>query len=123
MLVGDSAAMVVYGMDTTIPITMEELIFLVRGVRRGSHNALVVGDMPFMSYQASVEDAVRNAGRLVKEGGAEAIKLEGGSPYASQIRAIIDDGIPVIGHVRLLPQSFLVSLSGIPESTPRDFPA
>ena len=109
LLVGDSAAMVVYGMDTTIPITMEELIFLVRAVRRGSNKALVVADMPFMSYQASVEDAVRNAGRFVKEGGAEAVKLEGGSIYTAQIKAIIDAGIPVVGHVGLLPQSYYLS--------------
>ena len=109
LLVGDSAAMVVYGMDTTIPISMEELIFLVRAVRRGSNKALVVADMPFMSYQASVEDAVRNAGRFVKEGGAEAVKLEGGIVYKAQIKAIIDAGIPVMGHVGLLPQSYHLS--------------
>jgi len=108
-LVGDSAAMVVYGMENTIPISMDELIFLVRAVCRGTEKALVVADMPFMSYQASVEDAVRNAGRFVKEGGAGAIKLEGGTPYTSQIRAIIDAGIPVIGHVGLLPQSYHLS--------------
>ena len=77
ILVGDSAAMVVYGMETTIPISMEELIFLVKAVNRGSTKALIVADMPFMSYQASVEDAVCNAGRFIKEGGAGAIKLEG----------------------------------------------
>ena len=109
LLVGDSAAMVVYGMDNTIPISMDELIFLVRAVCRGTEKALVVADMPFMSYQASVEDAIRNAGRFVKEGGAGAVKLEGGSPYVSQIRAIIDAGIPVMGHVGLLPQSFHLS--------------
>ena len=109
ILVGDSAAMVVYGMDTTIPISMEELIFLVRAVRRGSEKALVVADMPFMSYQVSTEDAVRNAGRFVKEGGAEAVKLEGGTPYIFQIKAIIDAGIPVMGHVGLLPQSYNLS--------------
>ena len=109
LLVGDSAAMVVYGMDTTIPISMEELIFLVRAVCRGSKKALVVADMPFMSYQASVEDAVRNAGRFIKEGGANAIKLEGGSPYKKQIKAIIDAGIPVMGHIGLLPQSYHLS--------------
>ena len=106
VLVGDSAAMVVYGMENTIPISMDELIFLVRSVCRGTKNALVVADMPFMSYQASVEDAVRNAGRFVKAGGACAIKLEGGTPYTAQIRAIIDAGIPVMGHVGLLPQSY-----------------
>ena len=106
LLVGDSAAMVVYGMENTIPISMDELIFLVRAVCRGTKKALVVADMPFMSYQASVEDAVRNAGRFVKEGGACAIKLEGGTPYTAQIRGIIDAGIPVMGHVGLLPQSY-----------------
>ena len=109
LLVGDSAAMVVYGMENTIPISMDELIFLVRAVCRGIKKALVVADMPFMSYQASVEDAVRNAGRFVKEGGACAIKLEGGTPYTAQIRAIIDAGIPVMGHVGLLPQSYNLS--------------
>ena len=109
VLVGDSAAMVVYGMENTIPISMDELIFLVRAVCRGTKKALVVADMPFMSYQASVEDAVRNAGRFVKEGGACAIKLEGGTPYTAQIRAIIDTGIPVMGHVGLLPQSYNLS--------------
>ena len=109
LLVGDSAAMVVYGMEDTIPISMDELIFLVRAVCRGTKKALVVADMPFMSYQASVEDAVRNAGRFVKEGGACAIKLEGGTPYTAQIRAIIDAGIPVMGHVGLLPQSYNLS--------------
>ncbi|MBC8256652.1 MAG: 3-methyl-2-oxobutanoate hydroxymethyltransferase [Candidatus Marinimicrobia bacterium] len=108
-LVGDSAAMVVYGMENTIPISMDELIFLVRAVCRGTKKALVVADMPFMSYQASVEDAVRNAGRFIKEGGAGAVKLEGGTPYKSQIRAIIDAGIPVMGHVGLLPQSYNLS--------------
>ena len=109
LLVGDSAAMVVYGMDTTIPISMEEMIFLVRAVCRGSNKSLVVADMPFMSYQASVEDAVRNAGRFVKEGGAEAVKLEGGRAYTAQIKAIIDAGIPVMGHVGILPQSYHLS--------------
>jgi len=109
LLVGDSAAMVVYGMENTIPISMDELIFLVRAVCRGTEKALVVADMPFMSYQPSVEDAVRNAGRFVKEGGAGAVKLEGGTAYISQIRAIIDAGIPVMGHVGLLPQSYHLS--------------
>jgi len=109
LLVGDSAAMVVYGMENTIPISMDELLFLVRAVCRGTKKALVVADMPFMSYQASVEDAIRNAGRFIKEGGAGAIKLEGGTPYTAQIRAIIDAGIPVMGHVGLLPQSYNLS--------------
>ena len=109
LLVGDSAAMVVYGMDNTIPISMDEMIFLVRAVCRGAEKALVVADMPFMSYQPSVEDAVRNAGRFIKEGGACAVKLEGGTVYTTQIRAIIDAGIPVMGHVGLLPQSYHLS--------------
>ncbi len=109
ILVGDSAAMVVYGMENTIPISMDELLFLVRAVCRGTKKALVVADMPFMSYQASVEDAIRNAGRFIKEGGAGAIKLEGGVPYTFQIKAIIDAGIPVMGHVGLLPQSYNLS--------------
>ena len=109
LLVGDSAAMVVFGMENTIPITVDELIFLVRAVCRGAQKALVVADMPFMSYQASVEDAVRNAGRFIKEGGANAIKLEGGVPYKKQIKSIIEAGIPVMGHVGLLPQSFNLS--------------
>ena len=109
LLVGDSAAMVVYGMDSTITITIEELLFLVKAVNRGSHNALVVADMPFMSYQPSIEDAVRNAGKFIKYGGASAIKLEGGIAYANQIKAIIDAGIPVMGHVGLMPQSFNLS--------------
>ena len=85
---------------------MDELIFLVRAVYRGTEKALIVADMPFMSYQPSIEDAVRNAGRFVKEGGAGAIKLEGGKSYTGQIKAIIDAGIPVMGHVGLLPQSY-----------------
>tara|TARA_Y100000588_G_C14191120_1_gene898022 strand:- start:535 stop:1362 length:828 start_codon:yes stop_codon:yes gene_type:complete len=109
LLVGDSAAMVMYGMENTIPISMDELIFLVRAVCRGTQNSLVVADMPFMSYQVSVEDAVRNAGKFVKQGGAGAVKLEGGTPYTSQIKAIIDAGIPVMGHVGLLPQSYHLS--------------
>ena len=109
LLVGDSAAMVVYGMDNTIPISMDELIFLVRAVSRGAKKALIVADMPFMSYQASVEDAVRNAGRFIKEGGAGAIKLEGGTCYSKQIKAIINAGIPVMGHIGLMPQSFHLS--------------
>ena len=109
LLVGDSAAMVIYGMDNTIPISMDELIFLTRAVSRGVKNALVVADMPFMSYQSSTEDAVRNAGRFVKESGAEAVKLEGGTAYTSQIKAIMEAGIPVMGHVGLLPQSYHLS--------------
>ena len=109
ILVGDSAAMVIYGMETTIPITMDEMIFLVKAVSRGSDRALIVADMPFMSYQASIEDAVRNAGRFIKEGSAGAVKLEGGTCYKKQIKAIINAGIPVVGHIGLLPQSYHLS--------------
>ena len=109
LLVGDSAAMVVYGMDSTIPITMDELLFLVKAVCRGTQKSLVVADMPFMSYQPSVEDAVRNAGQFIKDGGASAIKLEGGIAYSNQIKSIIDSGIPVMGHVGLMPQSFNIN--------------
>ena len=109
LLVGDSASMVVYGMDTTLPISMDELIFLVKAVCRGAKNSLVVADMPFMSYQPSIEDAVRNAGRFIKVGMAGAVKLEGGVAYSEQIKAIITAGIPVMGHVGLLPQSYHLS--------------
>ena len=106
ILVGDSAAMVVYGMDNTIPISIDELIFLIKAVKRGSKASLVVADMPFMSYQPSNQDAIRNAGKLLKEGGAEAVKLEGGKVCSGQIKSIVDAGIPVMGHVGLLPQSY-----------------
>ena len=109
LLVGDSAAMVVYGMENTIPISMDELLFLVRAVCRGTKKALVVADMPFMSYQACLEDAVRNAGRFIKEAGAGSVKLEGGIEIVKQIRAIIDAGIPVMGHIGLMPQSYHIS--------------
>lgn len=103
-LVGDSLGMVVQGIDSTIPVTMDEMIYHTRMVSRAAKTALVVGDMPFLSYQAGVEDAVRNAGRFLKEGGAEAVKLEGGTCVAAAIRAIVAAGIPVMGHVGLTPQ-------------------
>jgi 3-methyl-2-oxobutanoate hydroxymethyltransferase len=105
ILVGDSVGMVEAGYDSTIPVTMDEMIYHTRAVSRASAKALVVADMPFMSYQADVSDAVRNAGRLIKEGGAEAVKLEGGVSAAASIGAITDVGIPVMGHVGLTPQS------------------
>ncbi|MFZ7102370.1 MAG: 3-methyl-2-oxobutanoate hydroxymethyltransferase [Peptococcaceae bacterium] len=105
ILVGDSLGMVVLGYDDTVPVTMDEVIHHLKAVKRGAKNTIVVGDMPFMSYQASVEDAVRNAGRLVKEGGADCVKLEGGLPVAPKIKAIVDAGIPVVGHIGLTPQS------------------
>ena len=101
--------MVVYGMATTIPITMEEMLLLVKAVSRANNNSLIVADMPFMSYQPSVEDAVRNAGRFIKESGAGAVKLEGGNCYKNQIQGIINAGIPVVGHIGLLPQSYHLS--------------
>lgn len=105
ILVGDSLGMVVLGYDNTLPVTMEEIIHHTKAVTRARPRPLVVADMPFMSYQASVEDAVRNAGRLVKEGGAESVKLEGGERYVPVIRAIVDASIPVVGHLGLTPQS------------------
>ena len=103
-LVGDSLGMVVQGVDSTLPVTMDEMIYHTRMVARAAKTALVVGDMPFLSYQAGVDDAVRNAGRFLKEAGAEAVKLEGGTSVAGVIRAIVAAGIPVMGHVGLTPQ-------------------
>lgn len=105
MLVGDSAAMVVYGYDSTVPITMDELIPLVRAVVRGTQRALVVADMPFGSYQGSTEQALANATRFMKEAGAHAIKLEGGERVLPQVEALVAAGIPVMGHLGLTPQS------------------
>ncbi len=105
ILVGDSVGMVEAGYESTLPVTVDEIIYHTRAVRRGTKRALVVADMPFMSYQVSIEEAKANAGRLVKEGGAEAIKLEGGVRSAEAIRAIVETGIPVMGHVGLTPQS------------------
>jgi 3-methyl-2-oxobutanoate hydroxymethyltransferase len=105
ILVGDSLGMVVLGFENTLPVTMEEIIHHCKAVARARPKALVIADMPFMSYQASVEDAVRNAGRLVKEGGAESVKLEGGKRYVPVIEAIVHASIPVVGHLGLTPQS------------------
>lgn len=105
ILVGDSLGNVILGYDDTIPVTMEDMIHHGATVARGAKNALVVIDMPFMSYQTSVYDAVVNAGRLMKEGGAGAVKLEGGEKVKDQIRAIVDASIPVMGHIGLTPQS------------------
>jgi 3-methyl-2-oxobutanoate hydroxymethyltransferase len=105
LLVGDSAAMVVLGYETTLPVTMDAMLVLTAAVARAKPSALVVGDMPFMSYQASVGDAVRNAGRMVKEAGAEAVKFEGGRKIVQTVVAVIDAGIPVMGHIGLTPQS------------------
>jgi 3-methyl-2-oxobutanoate hydroxymethyltransferase len=107
LLVGDSVGTVVLGYDSTLPVTMEDILHHTRAVVRAKTAALVVADMPFMSYQASVEDAVRNAGRLVQEGGADAVKLEGGERVAEAVRRIVEIGIPVMGHLGLTPQSVL----------------
>jgi 3-methyl-2-oxobutanoate hydroxymethyltransferase len=105
VLVGDTAAMVVMGYDATVPATMDEMVLLTRWVSRGAERPLVVGDMPFGSYQVSDEQAVENAVRMVKEGGADLVKLEGAGPILSRVRAISDAGIPVMGHLGLTPQS------------------
>jgi 3-methyl-2-oxobutanoate hydroxymethyltransferase len=105
ILVGDSAAMVVLGYENTLPVSLEAMLVLTGAVARARTRALVVGDMPFMSYQASVADAVRNAGRMVKEGGAAAVKLEGGRKVVPKVEAVIEAGIPVMGHIGLTPQS------------------
>lgn len=105
ILVGDSLGMTMLGYEDTLSVTMEDMIHHCAAVARGVENALVVCDMPFMSYEVSVEEAVRNAGRLMKEGRAQAVKLEGGVRVAQQIRAIVEAGIPVCGHVGLTPQS------------------
>jgi 3-methyl-2-oxobutanoate hydroxymethyltransferase len=105
LLVGDSVGSVVAGYPNTLPVTIEEMIYHTRAVVRGTGRALVVIDMPFMSYQISVEDAKRNAGRMIKESGAEAVKLEGGVNMKGVIKAITDIDIPVMGHIGLTPQS------------------
>ncbi len=105
ILVGDSLGNVMLGYEDTIPVTMEDMIHHGAAVARGAKNALVVIDMPFMSYQTGVRDALINAGRLMKEGGAEAVKLEGGAEIVPQVEAIVNAGIPVMGHLGLTPQS------------------
>lgn len=105
ILVGDSLGMVMLGYENTLPVTMEDMIHHTRAVARGANNAFIVADMPFMSYQASVREAVLNAGRLIKEGGANAVKLEGGAEVCEQIRAIVNASIPVVAHLGLTPQS------------------
>ncbi len=107
LLVGDSLGTVVLGHETTLPVTMEDMLHHTKAVTRAKPSALVVGDMPFMSYQASVEQAVINAGRFVQEAGADAIKLEGGERVVESVRRIVEAGIPVMGHLGLTPQSVL----------------
>lgn len=105
LLVGDSLGMCVMGLDGTVAVTMEECLHHTRAVRKGAPDTFVIGDMPFLSYQTSIEDAVLNAGRFLKEAGADAVKLEGGVRVAKQIRAIAEAGIVVMGHIGLTPQS------------------
>jgi 3-methyl-2-oxobutanoate hydroxymethyltransferase len=105
ILVGDSLGMVMLGLESTVPVTMEEMLHHCRAVARGARFALLVGDLPFMSYQAEVAEAVRNAGRLLKEGLMDCVKLEGGREVAATVRAIVSAGIAVMGHIGLTPQS------------------
>jgi 3-methyl-2-oxobutanoate hydroxymethyltransferase len=105
ILVGDSLGMTILGYDGTLPVTMEDMVRHAAAVRRGAPTAFIVGDMPYMSYQASVESAIRNAGRFMAECGCDAIKLEGGAAMADRIKGIVDAGIPAIGHLGLTPQS------------------
>ncbi len=106
LLVGDSLGMVVQGHETTLPVTLDEMIYHCRAVARATRRAHVVGDLPFGSYQVSAEDAVRSAVRLVAEGGAESVKLEGGRDFVDVVRAIVRASVPVMGHLGLTPQSF-----------------
>ena len=105
LLVGDSLGMVVLGHDSTIPVTLDEMVHHTRAVARGTRRALVIADMPFLSYHTGIDDAVRHAGRLIQEGGAAAVKLEGGAPVIEVVRRLAEIGIPVMGHLGLLPQS------------------
>lgn len=105
ILIGDSLGMVVQGYDSTLEVTMEDMIYHCRAVGRGTNNAFVVGDLPFMSYHISIEDAVRNAGRLVQEGKVHGVKIEGGVEVVDKVKAIINAQIPVMGHIGLTPQS------------------
>jgi 3-methyl-2-oxobutanoate hydroxymethyltransferase len=105
ILVGDSLGMVVLGFETTLPVTLEMMVHHTQAVSRGAKRALIVADMPFMTYQVTADEALRNAGRLVQEGGASAVKIEGGRPVVEVVRRLADTGIPVMGHLGLTPQS------------------
>ncbi|HUV93395.1 MAG TPA: 3-methyl-2-oxobutanoate hydroxymethyltransferase [Anaerolineae bacterium] len=105
ILVGDSLGMVVLGYESTIPVTMDDMLHHTKAVVRGTQRAMVIGDMPFMTYQVSIEDALRNAARFIQEGGAQAVKLEGGMTVAETVRRVVECGIPVMGHIGLTPQS------------------
>src|SRR3989344_8918381 len=108
LLVGDSAGMVMLGYENTIPVTMDQMCLFTEAVSRARQNSLIVADLPFMSYQASITDAISNSGRLIKAG-ADAVKLEGGNPMSDTIRAIVGTGIPVMGHIGLQPQTTMLS--------------
>ena len=105
ILVGDSYGMVVLGYDNTIPVTMDEMIPVARAVKRGASHPLLIGDMPFLTFQVSKEEAVRNAGRFIQDGGMEAVKIEGGEEMAPTVKAIVTAGIPVLGHIGVTPQT------------------
>ena len=105
ILVGDSLGQVVLGYDSTVPVTMDEMIHHIKTVVRGTQRAHVVGDLPFLSYHADIPEAIRNAGRLLKEGGAQSVKLEGGRSQAETVSRIVESGIPVMGHIGLTPQA------------------
>ncbi len=107
LLVGDSAGMVMLGYENTIPVTMDQMCMFTESVSRARKNALLVADLPFMSYQANIEDAIKNSGRLIKAG-ADAVKLEGGASISETIKAIVDVGIPVMGHIGLQPQTTML---------------
>ena len=105
ILIGDSLGMVVLGYDSTVPVTMDEMIHHCKAVRRGAKYAFLVGDMPFMSYNVCIEEAIVNAGRFMKEAGCDAVKLEGGVEVAETVRSIVTAGIPVVAHIGLTPQT------------------
>jgi len=105
ILVGDSLGMVILGYESTIPVTIEEMIHHTKAVVRGATKALIIGDMPFMTYHVSISDALHNAAKFIQEGGAQAVKLEGGEVVAEKVRRLVDCGIPVMGHIGLTPQS------------------
>ena len=105
ILVGDSLGMVIQGLETTNPVTLDEIIYHTKAVKRGAPNTLIVGDMPFMSYQASPEQAVMAAGRVIKEAGADCVKIEGGEYFVPYVKKMVGAGIPVMGHIGLTPQS------------------
>ncbi len=107
ILVGDSLATSIQGLDSTLPVTMEDMIYHTRSVRRAAPQAFVIADMPFLSHTVSVEEALRNAGRFLSEGGASAVKVEGGSEIADTVAALVSRGIPVLGHIGMTPQHYL----------------